>query len=163
MPFTSREAIFSALFNLLKAIPAPAILGSNGAWVYSSRDLEDFVDFDPANQPALFMPQDPRQEATMEVFALSQWKLRATAWIYYQADDLIDPSAPRDAVANAVVDAFNAGLVPQPGIPQTLGGLVLNTYIDGTVFSVSGALPEPQRTQAIITIPISMLIGEFGA
>lgn len=154
--FTSREAIYSALWTLLQTAIPPAEVG--GSWQLTDRNLKLWSDVPPANQPALFMVQNA-QDGTMspDEFLLSQWKLKATAWIYYQTDSIDDPNLAKDTVVNKVIDAIEAVLNPMPGIAQTLGGLVLHTYIDGAVISDNG-LTDPQ---AIILIPITILIGAF--
>jgi hypothetical protein len=152
----SRETIFSALFDLLCATTPPAAQG--GVWNTTSRDLKLWSDVEPADQPALVMVQNP-QHASMEVFAANQWKLSATAWIYYQTDALSNPSAPRDTAVNNFIDAIDAAINPMAGIPQTLGGLVLHTYIDGAVVFDNGLTDQ----QAVILVPITMLVAAFGA
>ena len=63
------------------------------------------------------------------------------------------------AEARQLIDAIDAAINPMPGIPQTLGGLVLHTYIDGTVVFDNGLTDQ----QAIILVPITMLVAAFGA
>ena len=158
--FASRETIFQALFDLLCAVTPPASIcavETPQVWNETGRDLKFWDQVEPANQPALFMPQTP-QHASMETFGLSQWRLSATAWVYYRTDGIIDPATPRDRAVNQVIDVIEHAINPYPGELQTLGGLVLHTYIDGAVVFDSG-LTDPQ---AVILIPITMLTGALG-
>jgi hypothetical protein len=154
--FTSRETIFAALFALLKTVTPPDYVG--GAWNLTSRDLQQWDVVGPVNQPALFMTQTP-QDASMPEFALTQWQLSALVVVYYRTDGIPNSDVARDTIVNNFVDAFDSAINPQPGEPQTLGGLVLHTYISGKVFFDSGLTDQ----QAVIGIPITMLIGAFGA
>jgi len=154
--FTSREAIFEALFNLLCGTKPPSYLG--GTWNYQSRDLLPWEMVEVANQPALFVFQTP-QHATMDTFGLTQWKLGAAAMVYYRRDEISDPSVPWDEAVNDTLDILESAINPFPGQTQTLGGLVLHTYIDGAVVFDSGRL-DPQ---AFILVPITMVLGAFGA
>lgn len=157
MAFVSREAIFSALFTLLSKT-TPDMVG--GSWQTTSRDLLQWDDVQPADQPALFLVETA-QHASEPNLALSQWRLGALLIIYYRADGLADrsdPSTPRDSVVNAILDVIDAAITPAPGQRQTLGGLVYHTYIDGAVTFDSGLTDQ----QAVIAIPITMLVGSFG-
>jgi hypothetical protein len=160
MSFASRETIFQALFALLCAVKPPKSVCADEddlVWNETGRDLKSWDQVPAANQPALFMPQST-QHASMETFGLSQWRLSATAWIYYRTDGISDPATPRDQAVNQVIDAIEAAINPYPGELQTLGGLVIHTYIDGAVVFDSG-LTDPQ---AVILVPITMLIGALG-
>ena len=153
MAFTSREAIFVALWNLLKATTPPS-----GAWGLQSRNLKPWEQVDQADQPALFMVETA-QDGSMPDMALEQWHLRATVWVYYRADENQDSTVARDTAANNFIDVFDQAINPQPGALQQLGGLVYHTYIDGKIVFDSGLTDS----QAVILIPVTMVVGAFGA
>jgi hypothetical protein len=157
MPFTSREAIFNALFKLLGDVALPDYLG---AWIVKSRDFQtpEQMAANPANQPTLSMIQTP-QHAVMDTFGLSQWKLGATAVIYYRTEGIPDSDMARDKIVNDVIDSFDRAINPMPGMAQTLGGMVLHTYIEGAVIFDNGLTDQ----QAFVLIPITILIGAFGS
>src|ERR1035438_2325105 len=140
-PFASREAIYSALWNLLTATTPAADVAAQ--WNTQSRDLVGWEQVVPPSQPALFMVQTA-QHASNETFGLTQWKLSATVWIYYRTDSLGDPTMPRDKLVNEMIDVIEKAIAPPDGFGlQSLGGLVQHTYIDGTVVFDSG-LTDPQ-------------------
>jgi hypothetical protein len=154
--FTSRDAIYNALFYLLCQTTPPSYLG--GKWNTTSRDLDEWTKVPAADQPALYVVALANHGSQL-VEAMEQWKLMASVIVYYKRDVLDDPANPRDTAVLDVIDMIDKTIHPIPGEHQTLGGLVHNCYVDGTVMFDAGLTD----TQAVVMVPITMEIGAFGA
>jgi len=147
------EQIYAALFALLDA----TLLNGSRAWMTSSRKWQSWADVSPSNQPALFM-REGRQRATQnEANGLTEWKLRATVWIYCQHPQ--DQGSVPATLINNLLTAVKNQLSPLPGLDaQTLGRLVTNCFIEGDVLIDEGI--APQDTQSIVVVPISIVTGD---
>lgn len=147
------ETIYAALFDLLDS----AQLDGSRAWVTSSRKWQSWGDVSPSNQPAMFM-REGSQDATQQLaIGLTEWKLRASCWIYCQHPS--DQGSIPSTLINRLLTAVKDVLSPLPGRDaQTLGGLVTNCFIEGRVLIDEGL--APQDTQSIIVVPISILTGD---
>lgn len=140
----NREAIYSALFDRLKTIPA---LRS------SSRRLKHWVDVDPSEQPALFLaqvretsvPGDPARGVP------AKWTLSADVYIYARTDGGQVPGT----VMNPLLDAVEAATLPDNAVQrvQTLGDLVERCWIEGDIETDEGTLGD----QAVAIVPIRIL------
>lgn len=158
--YIKREQIFSALYDLLRTVKPPQEVcspGSDPQWILTSRDLQQWDDVPAANQPALFVVQGT-QQGIEPVPGLSQWRLRATAIVYYKTLGISDPDVPKDSLANKFIDAFDFTINPHAGQRQTLGNLVYHCSINGDVAFDSGLTDG----QAVVLIPIVILVGDFG-
>jgi hypothetical protein len=108
-------------------------------------------------QPALYL-HSPRENTAQEFFGMTGYTLDFVALTY--ARIATSPTAPSDseAILNSIVDSIDNAMRPArvgPGIPQTLGGLVLQAWIDGTVDRVGGI----RDSQIVVVIPIKVLTG----
>jgi|SRR6185437_3978582 len=136
-----REPIYAALFALLSGAAGFSTVG---------RRLQSWEDT-PA-QPALFQIQAGEKASEKFPGAPLRWQLSVRAWIYCQSD--ASPTSVPSSVLNPLVDAVVAALSPTPaGEKQTLGGLVLNAWVDGEIRIFEGVLGQ----QAVAIIPISIL------
>ncbi len=140
----NREAIFSALFQLLnEGLPQLNTI---------SRVLLHWDDVSPNQQPALFMTMVSQSVEQTTGFP-SKYLLEAKLWIYTHRDTAgVIPSAQ----INQILDALDAALKPaaSPLNKQTLGGLVEHCWIDGEIATDEGTLGN----QAVATVPIRMLV-----
>lgn len=136
----NREAIYSALFNLVTAAPGLAIM---------SRTLRHWDDVGPSEMPALFQAQG-NQTAMAMTHQPTRWLLDATLWIYVSTDGETSPGAALNPIVDAITTALDQAF---PGQPQTLGGLVEYARIEGTIETFEGTLGKLE----VCRIPIVML------
>lgn len=162
----TREAAYTALFNLLKGIPLPNSVSPTGRFVTTGRALQDWDDVPHGNQPAMYLHQLP-QRASQPNISLVQWQWHAACWVYYRTDNINNPNSGvyPDTVVNQILDAIELALQPAPpeerqtlglavpNAPGTTG--VIHTWIDGDVVWDSGLT----NNQAVIVIPITILVG----
>ena len=138
----NREAIFSALFAKLEAIP-----GFNT----SSRRLRHWSDVPREEQPALFMAQGDQTPETV-TGQPTKWTLAAEIYIYVTAGDDEAPGAVINPLLDAVCNAINA---PHPITGRS------TLPVDGVEFCrVSGTIETDEGTlgdQAVAIVPISIL------
>lgn len=152
MPQCSREAAFTALFNLLGTAIPPI---NSGQWSLTGRKLVDWDSVATASQPAFFL-HEGIQTTTEETFALPQYVWQSQLWIYFRADGSDSQDTPPDTIVNGFLDAFDkVMLAPYPGNRQTLGGLVYHCRIQGTTAFDSGL----SDGQGVILVPIEILVG----
>ena len=137
----SREAVYGALFDRLKAIPGLKL---------TSRRLRSISDT-PANQfPALFMAQT-FQRPLYEAGRAIQWELGADVYIYVR-----DPAnANPGAIINPLVDGLQNALAFDNTMQNacTLGGVALKCEIQ-ELETDEGTMGE----QAIVRAPILILV-----
>lgn len=137
---TSRKQVFAALFAL----------ASNAAGFQTkSRRVRAWGDVQPPDQPALFQVEG-KQTATTTPAVGTKWTYHAELVLYAHVEntgngaDLVD-------LLNDLVDAVVGAIAPPLGLDtQTLGGLVTDVRIDGTIDTSEGRLGD----QAVAIIPI---------
>lgn len=152
MPLTvTRNAVFTALLNLLKTAAMPASIGP--IQIYSQR----FVPWENcAQQPAMMLLEGPQTASQKGPFGLTQWSMQAVVLVYFRVDPALDGVVPAQQV-NDLLDAIEAALrMPSEAQRQTLGGLVANAYIDGAVGFDDGT--TDQSYQAVVFIPIRIAV-----
>jgi hypothetical protein len=136
----NREAIYSALFNLV--LTAPGL-------ITTSRKLLHWDDVQLSAMPALFQAQGA-QTALAHTGMPTRWEMTATLWIYVSTMDAGNPGS----IINPIVDAIAAALdLDAFAKPQTLGGLVAYARIEGTAETSEGTLGDRE----VIKIPVRML------
>ncbi|HUC62653.1 MAG TPA: hypothetical protein VMF53_11935 [Alphaproteobacteria bacterium] len=139
----SRETIYAALFALVSSLPGVA---------FASRRLKHWSDVAPALQPALFMVQ--KREQPKEARGLpTHWTFTVDLYLY--ANSGADPNAIPAQALNALIDALEAALAPDPvsGV-QTLGGLVTHAWLDPSgIETDEGVLGD----QAVAIVPVQIL------
>lgn len=139
----NREAIYSALFNLLQTV---------GGVETFSRILLHWDDVPANQQPAMFMTL-VSQRAEPVTGLPTKYTLDAKLWIYTHRDSSdVVPSA----AINNILDALDAVLKPSasPMFRQTLGGLVEHCWIEGEIATDEGTL----GVQSVAIVPIRMLV-----
>lgn len=117
----ARVQIADALMTLLQ-----------GAWKwnYTSKNFRSWTNFDPSNQPALFlrMPAESNQRA--KGYGLQIYHQMFHVWIYARTDaPTVVDTDPYDSQIFPIIDAIDKTIHPVPGFQQTLGGLVNEVWI----------------------------------
>jgi hypothetical protein len=135
-----RETIYAALFALVSgAVP----------FVTTSRRAQIITQMQPSALPALFQTQTG--EDTQQSRGIPpKYVLRVDITLYAINPDPAQPATPQ---LNALIDAVEAALAPNPvtGV-QSLGGLVSHCYIGGKTDIFEGNLGN--RAAAVIPVEI---------
>jgi hypothetical protein len=117
-----REAIFQALFNLVKDLPG---------FVTTSRRARLVKDVAPDEMPALFLEQLPEVVENQGQGLPSKYFLKADLMIYVSG---ADPAAIPSSLLNPLVDAVCAAIEPDADEEnQTLGGRVQYCRVNGQI------------------------------
>lgn len=151
LPHAGRSQVFSALFNLLKTVPAP----QGYSWKMQTQDLVSWNNVDATSQPALFLHRGPQLSEQKQAFGVTKLHWRATAWVYYRTDGLHGNGTYPDTFADAILDNFEQTFQTDPMNGRlTLGGLVWHCWLDGMVTWDPGLLDN----QGVLVVPISILL-----
>lgn len=154
----NRNAIYDALFALAsqgEGLPGLASInwpGGNG-FQYTSRRVRMFDNL-PA-KPALCQVDFTETVKKAGQNLPYTWVLGAEWWIFHEGG--ADADSVPSILSNDILDAVTAALAPPAyrlDNRQTLGDLVYNCYVDGTVTKVSGDI----ESQALLTVPIVLLV-----
>lgn len=140
------ETISIALFNLL--------LTANFTFQSSDRRGQIWSGVTPGQQPYLGLIEKGATGVQNSALGLEKWTLHYLCLVYLRADANPEaiPATQINAALQAIAEAINS--VPL-GEKQTLGGLVLNTFINGEVFIDTGILDQ----QCAILVPIDVECG----
>lgn len=143
-----REEIAAALFERLQSA---ALFRTAG------RRLLHWTEVAPADQPALFLGTAKETHEPLGRGDEIKRTLRFTVWVYVHGDGAHD--AVPSTQLNAILDAFEAALSPQPMVDRdtgtcTLGGLVHDCQIEGEIDTDEGLL----GAQGYAQIPIVVII-----
>jgi hypothetical protein len=145
-----RETIAAALFSLLAATQ----INSAPAFATTGRRAKIWGDVDPSKQPAMFLIHSGEQAVQSQPFGLTKWLLHFEVLIYLRVDP--SPTATPDTAINAFLDAIDAQMQSgSKGTNQTLGGLVTNAWIEGSILIDSGILDQ----QVAMLIPLKVVTG----
>lgn len=141
---TNREAIYTALFNLLKTAPG---------FKFFSRRMKMWTDVPDAQKPCLIMFTPTEQWVSTGLQNPQKTTLDVTLFIY--TIDGRDPNAVPIIPMNNLCDAVGSVLLPSPVYQnQTLGGLVSNCWIEGEVYKEPGDLDG----DGLAMIPVKILV-----
>lgn len=148
----SRNAVFEALFALLKTTTPPG----GTTWRTTSQWLRLWDEVGKDLQPALFLQRGPQVAEQKHAFGATRWQWKCWVWIYYQVGGLQNSSTTYpDQLTDQFLDNIEQVLATDPiAGPRTLGGLVQHVWIDGTIFTEAGI----EDAQAFMIIPISILV-----
>ena len=147
-----RETILEALLTVINT----ATISNQPAFLTLSRKFQMWDAVPAAMQPAGFLRQVPGKVEQNENFGLNRWTLKCGLWIYAKYSPASD--AIPAVVLNNLIDAVEKALLPSPSFPmQTLGGLVVNCWLDGDVIVDEGNFPNDD--QAIAVLPITIRTG----
>lgn len=147
-----RESILEALLTVIST----ATISSQPAFKTISRKFQMWDQVPVGLQPACFLRQLPGRVDQREDFGLNRWELRCGIWIYakYSPATGTIPAV----LLNNLIDAVEKAILPSPAFPmQTLGGLVVNCWLNGDVIIDEGNLPNDD--QAIAMLPCTILTG----
>ena len=150
-----REQIAQALLTLLQGIntnisygpaqfPAGSITRRGAIWSKTA----------PANQPCLYVVQVAEHTSQESAFGENRWVLYFTLEVYAQADAA--SAAVPDTLINAILDGIELTIQSKPkGMPQTLGGIVTNCWIEGEIVLGTGQI----ETQLMMLVPVRIVTG----
>ena len=142
MAFT-RERIYKALFDLLAADPL---------WKTSSRVLRLWKRVDAKEHPAIFQTQD-FESVLKQSKQPAKKVLNVSLYLYVHRGG--DPKAVPAILLNDALDTIDTILAPAPlSQTQTLGGLVVDCRINGTIETDEGTLED----QAVAIIPVEIIV-----
>lgn len=142
----NREDIYSAIWAL-----API-----SQFKTYGRKLKPYDGLKAAQYPALFQTQvDEVVKSRGNLPGQYQGGVR---WWVYAYTDPSGTESPSQII-NPLLDAIEAALKPGPGAPgsQTLGGLVDQCYIDGTIKTDEGYLDN----YSVAIVPIVFVVGGY--
>lgn len=110
----------------------------------------------------MYIVQVSEQATQGSSFGAAKWFLDFYLRIYAIADGSGDPVP--DTLINAILDGIEAtiqGVLPgnawRKGQPQTLGGIVTNCWIEGTV--IVGTAQGQLETQLMAVVPVRVVTG----
>lgn len=148
----TRNQVFTALFNLLqKYLPSP----TGEQWRTFSQNLVIWDQVPAANQPALFLHRGIEIAEQKHAYGVTKWTYRVDLWIYFQTGGFKTANTYPDMLTDNFLDAVERLFQTDPlAGPQTLGGLVVNCWIDGTIATDPGL----EDDQGVIVVPLSILI-----
>lgn len=138
----NREAISAALFARVSAVLGLAT---------TSRTLKHWNDVPPELQPALFQAQRDQQISRVR----GQPPMRRIPFDLYLYVRAVDDSPP-STLLNGFLDAIEAVLAPDNDVTgrNTLGGLVHDCIVDGTIETDEGTLGQ----QAVAIVPVLVIV-----
>jgi hypothetical protein len=119
-----RESISAALFALLQGVQATI------PTVSFSRRYIDSTSLGSANLPMVELLVKSEDAIQKGMGVPIQWKVTAHIFVFVSTTDT---DTEPDAVMNNILDAIEAAVAPDKTGYQTLGGLVVNCRINGTI------------------------------
>jgi hypothetical protein len=141
----NREAIYQALFDLVKALPG---------FVTTSRRSRLAKDVAAEEQPILFQEEWQGETVTHQGQGLPAKHLLYVDLGFYARLPEDKDLAP-GSILNPLIDAIEAALLPDEDEEnQTLGGLVEYCRINGKILKNEGLLDG----QATVVIPVEILV-----
>lgn len=155
-----RKQISDAVFGVFKSVnlsTVPNIGAGVTTWKSASKDVDIWTNIDAFDQPycGLICPEDVGDDP--QAFGLTKWVRRYYGLIYFRRDatPLPEGSYFQDTI-DGVLDAIDAAFAaPIKGEANTLGGIVADCMIQGTIYVDPGTLDQ----QCAIVIPISVITG----
>lgn len=120
------------------------------------RNLQHWGDVLQSAQPAVFVTGTGETQLNKRIGQPGQWIIDTLVWVYVMSPDTNTPSAP--ALSSMLTLTRNAMSRDKSGPGsvqnrQTLGGLVLDTWIEGKITTDNGFLGQ----QAVAKVPIRMI------
>lgn len=142
------EIVASKLYEMVCAVTWGE---TNRSWAYTSERLQSWDDC-PA-QPAMYLMQGDEQVArTRSLESISVLEFSIVVYQDTGKDTTIDrPARENDLIYEAIFDAFRA-IGPDGRV--TLGGLVHDAWIEGTVMKDGGELDG----QGMLFIPVKVML-----
>lgn len=141
---TNFDPIYAALFTLLS--------GAAG-FVTTSRQLQHWADLPSEKQPALFLPIGV-ETSKKQIGQPARWMIDVWCWVYAQAPDDVTAAStvmnPLLAAIRTVMETPDASGIGAAQRRRTLGGIVLDTWIEGKIITDEGLL----GLQSVAKVPI---------
>lgn len=139
-----RESVYAALF-------AAATAGMTAAGVkVVSRRLKHWSDVPGESQPAVYMLQRTESVTPETPGGLAYWTFRVDFYIYVWTAPEKDPGPVINPLVDLLYNNFIAAQDSDGSV--TLGGLVLDAYIDGTMETSEGCLGD----QEVAIVPVTV-------
>ncbi len=139
-----RENIYAALFAA-----ATLNLQTNGV-VTISRRLKHWADVPSDRQPAVYMLQRQESVNPETPGELAYWTFKVDLYVYVWTA----PDKNPGPIINPIIDLIHANFIAAQNSDgsATLGGLVMDAYIDGTIETSEGCLGD----QEVAIIPVTV-------
>ncbi len=130
MILSSREAIMTALVNLLAGVFFQGSVNGRTTWTGVYRRLKLWNDVAKADRPVLFVTQHGDTTGYSSASLPAKVTMDVDLFVYI---DSSDPNAIPATSLNIILEAVEAAIAPQPGPGgmQTLGGLVQHVRREG--------------------------------
>lgn len=142
----SRESVFTALF---------AKLAASAGFITTSRVWRHIDELSPLEMPALFQVETP-ETAKTEYRKPTVFRWGVDVVLYAHAQDA-EQQGLTDVMPllNNLLDAVVSAIAPSPATnDQTLGGLVTDVRVQGTIEKFEGRIDSGRRAAAIIPLEI---------
>jgi hypothetical protein len=152
------DAILSILqgMDLTGVFPTPSSGPAITSWAACEKDARIWSDVEQFQQPycGIYCPDE--RVSDPQAFGLTKWIRAYTILSYFRTDAVpLEGTYNQDIIDN-LLDAFDAAFAaPRKGEPTTLGGIVQDCMIDGTIFVDPGTLDQ----QCVIMLPVTILTG----
>lgn len=153
------DAILAVLqgTDLTDSFPPPSTGTAITAFKTIEKDARIWSDVEAFEQPycGIYCPDD--RVSDPQAFGLTKWERVYTILVYFRTDavPLGDDWSVQDIIDN-LLDALDSSFArPRPGEPNTLGGLVQDCMLDGTIYVDPGTLDQ----QCVISLPVTILTG----
>ena len=146
----TRKDAYNALWELLLTVPPPKGM----TWGMQEQRAKVWSKVSPGSQPAMFMQQVVEIAEGRRKSGLITWEWHVLVLIYFRANTI--PDQDSWDVLNDFLDSFDTTIQGFAGENQTLGNIIYDCYVEGTVGLYEG---QGDPNQAIIAIPIVMLTG----
>lgn len=151
LPHATRSAVFTALFNYIKATPPPV----GTTWKLQSQWLRQYDEVDAINQPALFLHRGPQVATQNHAYGVTKWQWRATIWVYFRTDGYRTVNTYPDQLTDKFLDDLEQTFQTEPFAGRlSFGEVAYQCYIDGTIFSDPGLTDG----QAVIIVPLTIIV-----
>lgn len=135
MSFASREQVMITLFNLL-----------SGAYAFQTTSRRPMTQASLPNtlMPALFLLDDDEDHKRGDKITPAIRTIKAGIWIFTNSGQNPDPTITPVTILNNIIDSIDpvcgGVLKPGPNGLQTLGGIVVDCWIEGKITKDPGML-----------------------
>lgn len=144
----SRESIALAFVGLF------AGLAGGSPFNLISRVYQVPAQVDPGSEPALFIVEEDESINEKQAYGLEQYEFPFRLVIFGSMPDIRSGVAP-GSVLNPLIDTVDNAVNPLPGSVNTLGGLVVNCFINGRIVKAEGYL----GSHVVAAVPVTILTG----
>jgi hypothetical protein len=152
-----RKQITAGVFGVFTSAVLPTSISGTGTWKSSSKDVEMWTEIPAYDQPycGLVCPEDTGSDP--QAFGITKWIRTYYGLIYFRRDAI--PPAEGTSFQDTIDDLLDsldmAFVGPRKGEANTLGNIVQNCTIDGTIYVDPGTLDQ----QCVIVVPVKVITG----